>query len=129
MRHKVNSATKKFLFDHVWGLPYNPRMPDAIARKNSPMNVLYLREKEGEVPRMCGSSALGSAVLGSSVPGLQWVVRGEGELERRGWAITWLLLIILAFITCLVTLLTLTGNIQITTTGNVNKEFQIPRPF
>ena len=90
MRPKVDSATKKFLFDHVWGLPYNPRTQDAGQNShNSPMKVLYLREKEGEVPRMCGSSALGSALSGSSPASPLSCLAGReqystGRRRRRG---------------------------------------------
>ena len=84
-------------------------------RQTEQMNVLYLREREGEQPRLCGSSALGSAVSWSSVPGLQWVVRGDGLQERRGWGITWLLLLLLALISCVLSLVTLTGKVQMIT--------------
>ena len=84
-------------------------------RQTEQMNVLYLREREGEQPRLCGSSALGSAVWWSSVPGLQWVVRGDGLQERRGWGITWLLLLLLALISCVLSLVTLTGKVQMIT--------------
>ena len=33
MRPKVNSATKRFLFDHVWGLPYHRRTEDAFTQQ------------------------------------------------------------------------------------------------
>ena len=33
MRPKVNSATKRFLFDHVWGLPYHPRTEDTFTQQ------------------------------------------------------------------------------------------------
>ena len=35
MRPKVNSATKRFLFDHVWGLPYHPRTEEAAIQQVS----------------------------------------------------------------------------------------------
>ena len=117
MRPKANSATKRFLFDHVWGIPYQPGphhvCTPSVATESNQMNVLYLREKEGEEPRLCGSSALGSAVSGSSLPGLQWMVRGEGELQRKVWGVSLVVVLILSLTLCVASsLLSLTGKKQ-----------------
>ena len=75
------------------------------------MKVFYLREKEdgGETPRVCGSSGLASALSWSSLPGLQWVVRGGGDLQRAVWTTVWFLFIIITLTICLLAILSLTG--------------------
>ena len=74
------------------------------------MKVFYLREKEDVVePQVCGSSGLTSTLSWSSLPGLQWAVRGGGDLQRAVWATVWLLLVSIAVIICLLAILSITG--------------------
>ena len=69
------------------------------------MKVFYLREKE----KVAETSGLASTLSWSSLPGLQWVVRGGGDLQRAVWTTVWVLFIILTLIICLLAIISLTG--------------------
>ena len=84
--------------------------PEMSPEMSPDMKVFYLREKEdGGEPQVCGSSGLASTLSWSSLPGLQWVVRGGGDLQRAVWTSVWLLLVTITVIICLFAILSITG--------------------
>ena len=69
--------------------------------KSQSANIVYLND-DVDYQAVCGSTAVASTLVRSSVPGLRWVVRGGHDLQRSVWSIIWLFLILLSVVLCIV---------------------------
>ena len=65
------------------------------------MNVVYLND-DVDYQTICGSTALASTLARSSIPGVRWMVRGGGQIQRGVWLSMWLSFMLITFILCLI---------------------------
>ena len=67
-------------------------------------NIVYLND-DVDYQSLCGSTALASTLARSSIPGLRWMVRGGGSLQRGAWSLVWTLTMLVTLTLCLVYLI------------------------
>ena len=96
--------------------------------ENQSTNIVYLND-DVDYQTLCGSTALASTLARSSVPGLRWMVRGGGVIQRGGWGALWTLTILVTFILCMLYLIFQTDENSVLRKQEISLSPSIPSIF
>ena len=95
-------------------------------KERQSVNVVYLND-DVDYQTVCGSTAMASTLARASVPGLRWMVRGGGQIQRGIWMAIWILLLLLTIVLCVVYVILQTRDNYVLEKKNLHLSTSIPR--